>query len=214
MWRRRAGVARRELHALEVHVLDPQAKQLQQAQSSAVEERGLEAPGAVELRQHGAHLRPREDGRDAARLPGSGGSVEPLELAVEHAAVDEEQRREGLVLRAGADATLHGEVREERGHLGDAHVLRVALAVEEDEAPRPGDVGRFGPQAQPASARFEADAVEEAGRVEDRRPSLGHGRGSGDRAHPSVPEPRERAERREFLGGSPRKLFERVLRPR
>ena len=48
-------------------------------------------------------------------------------------------------LRGAIDGTLHGllvqMMAQERAHLQSAELLRVALAVKEDEAPGPVDVG-------------------------------------------------------------------------
>ena len=50
---------------------------------------------------------------------------------------------------------------EELPDLGRAHLLRVALAVEEDEAPDPVRICLLGPDREVAEARDGADAVQE-----------------------------------------------------
>ena len=57
---------------------------------------------------------------------------------------------------------VHGQGGEEAGDLCGAHLGRVALAMEEDVAPDPRDVGVFGPAAVVACAESRADRVEEA----------------------------------------------------
>jgi len=89
------------------------------------------------------------------------GQVELAEIDREDIAVQEQQRRECLVLRRGAHAALHREVREEGLDLGAAHVGRVALAVEQDEASDPADVGFFGAAAAMERAHRGVHTVEQ-----------------------------------------------------
>ncbi len=55
--------------------------------------------------------------------------------------MQEDERVERLVLRRGRHVPLHGEVRQERGDLRRAHLVRVLDAVEADVANDPVDVG-------------------------------------------------------------------------
>ena len=116
------AVAHDNLEPLEVQVIRPQAYALQQPEPSAIEKRRHERRHArhpVEhrpnfgLRQyHGHPLRPLR-AREFAW---------PGERDQEHAHVEEEQRREGLVLRGGADVLRVAEVRKERLDLGRAEL--------------------------------------------------------------------------------------------
>ena len=67
-----------------------------------------------------------------------------VELLVEDRAIEEQQRAEGLILRRGGDMAFDGQMGEERLDLRAAHVLGVALAVVQDEAAHPIDVGLLG----------------------------------------------------------------------
>ena len=158
------ALAHHELAALEVDVLDAHPQRLEEAEAAAVEEGRDEARGRLHAREERAHLVAREhDGKPARALCAHGGA-EPLELALEDGPVEEEMRGERLVLRRGGDAALDGEVREEGHDLERAHLVGMALSVEEDEAADPVDVGVLGAARQVAQARALAHAVEEAGR--------------------------------------------------
>jgi hypothetical protein len=80
-----------------------------------------------------------------------------LDLRVEDLAIQEENGAERLVLCAGGDLALNGEVSEEGFNLRFAHVARVARAVEENDAPDPGEVGGFGAEGIVLAAEGFAD---------------------------------------------------------
>ena len=85
-----------------------------------------------------------QDGGQALGFLGADGINGVVELLVEHFAVEEEQGAEGLILGGGGDVPLDGQVGQEGLDLRGAHLLGVALVVEEDEAFDPVDVGLFG----------------------------------------------------------------------
>ena len=77
--------------------------------------------------------------------PGGGYLVQPGQLHLEHPAVQKQQSGSGLGLGRGRDVSLNGQMAEELAYLQSAKLLRVALAVKEDKAPSPVDVGLLGP---------------------------------------------------------------------
>lgn len=78
--------------------------------------------------------------------------------------VEEEQRRESLILRGSADVLLVGEVREERFDLGRAELARMMRSVEYAEPMNPGAVSFCRSRTVATRAdRFPA-AIEETGR--------------------------------------------------
>jgi hypothetical protein len=81
--------------------------------------------------------------------------------------VEEENRRQRLVLGRGADVTVYGQVREEGFDLARAEFLRMACAVEADEAADPVHVGLLGTQRVVACAYGVTNPIEEARRLPD-----------------------------------------------
>jgi hypothetical protein len=66
-------------------------------------------------------------------------------------------------LGRGGDLPIDRERREELRDFLSAHLSGVALVVEDDEAPDPGDVRLLGATAEVAGSQSLADAVEETG---------------------------------------------------
>ena len=155
------AVVDEDLLAGEVDVLDPQAAALEQAQAGAVHEGRHEGGRSAHLAQDRGHLLAGEDDGEAVGEAGAGDLLEPGELAAEDLAIEEEKRAEGLVLGGGADVPVRGEVAEVARDLRGAEAVGVALAVEEDEAADPGDVGLLGARAEVARVQNAADAVEQ-----------------------------------------------------
>ena len=92
------------LSLVQVQILCPQLQCFQKAQAAPVKQPSDEGNRAVELVQDGADLLAREyHGKPLGPLcPYQ--IIHPRQPALEHLAVEEQQRREGLVLRAGADS--------------------------------------------------------------------------------------------------------------
>ena len=137
----------------EVGVLDAEPAPLEHAEAGAVEQAGHEARYAVELLEHGADLVAAEDDGQPLGALGTHDAVEPGKVDLQHVAVQEQEGAQGLVLGRGRDVAAHGQRGEEAGDLWGAHLGRVALAVEEDVALDPRDVGVFGPAAIGAGAQ-------------------------------------------------------------
>ena len=170
----------------QVEVQHAEAQALGEPQAGAVEERRDQpalAVVAVELVEDGADLLPAQDDRQAGLLAGADQLVELAHLAVQHVAVEEEERAERLGLRRGADVLVDGQVRDEGVDLGLRHVGRVAEPVEADVPPHPQAVGLLGAAAVVARPQGALQLVDQRGH----RPSLARRRpGSrGDRErHP------------------------------
>jgi hypothetical protein len=75
--------------------------------------------------------------------------------------VEKQQRTECLILCGGADALVDGEKRQKPRDFGDAHLGRMRLAVEDDVAADPVDVGLFGPPAVMPGTNRIAHAIEQ-----------------------------------------------------
>ena len=104
-----------------------------------------------------------EHRRQPPRSLGADDLVQPRQLDLEHALVEEEQRRKRLGLGGGRDVLDGREVRKEIRHLRRAHVLRMPPAVVDHEAADPVDVGALGAEAVAPNPDRLADAVDEAG---------------------------------------------------
>jgi hypothetical protein len=97
------AITDRDLTACEVDVLDPQPAALEEAQPATVHQ-GSHQPGrAAKTTENGGHLGPREDLRNTHGPFGPDHVIEPLELALQHVAEQEQERAEGLVLGGGRD---------------------------------------------------------------------------------------------------------------
>ena len=74
--------------------------------------------------------------------------------------VEEEQRREGLVLCGGGHLPINGQMRQEGSYVGLAEVAWMPDAVVEHEASRPAGVGFFGAEAEVLRAAGPAHLIE------------------------------------------------------
>ena len=104
-----------------------------------------------------------QDHRQALWPLGANRALDASRLDLEHLLVKEEQGAEGLVLRRGRDLPFDSQVREEGVDLGRAHLPRMTLVVEEDEALDPSGVGVLGADAVVADAAGRANLVEQPG---------------------------------------------------
>ena len=104
---------------VKVQVLNSEAQTFHEAEAAAVE-----GPGSREAEEQGSR------GAEANS---------PL-----HPSTPAPLLRKGLVLSGSGHLLLDGQVGEEGLDFGDAHIFRVSLVVEEDEAFDPVDVSLFG----------------------------------------------------------------------
>jgi hypothetical protein len=88
-------------------------------------------------------------------------SVEPGQFDVQNPLVEEQQRRQRLVLRGSRHLPIDRQVREERLDLRGGHVRRVALAVEKDETAHPEQVLLLGAATVVQRAQLVAHLVEQ-----------------------------------------------------
>ena len=154
---------------LEVHVLDAQPAALHDAHPRAVHQPRHEGVRLARLqflqgREQFSHFLAGQHDRQPAR-PFGPQRVDPIEGFFEHGPVEEEQRPEGLVLGAGRDVPVAGEVGEEPFDFGVSHVVGVppgvANLVEDEVAFDPADVALFGVPGVVEEAEFGADLIHE-----------------------------------------------------
>ena len=189
---------------LEVEVLRPETQRFEQAKSRAVEQAGNEQRHAAELCENGFDLTSCEDHREAHRLAGVLNLSDPRQLEIQHAAVQEEQRRERLVLSRRGDVAIRGQMGKEAANLPGSHVPRVALAVVENEPSHPANIGLLGPQAQMSQPSGLTDLIQELGR--------GHG-SLAVRAGRASPYATDRPTRYGGLSGRPLQSGSLALQP-
>ena len=155
------AVADADLEAVEVDVLDPEGGALHEPEARAVQDEGHQPGYSVDVLEQGSHLLGGEHDRDALGALGTDEGGGELGGALQDVRVQKEQRRERLILRRGADALHAGEVGEERRNLVRPQRVRVAHAVELQEAADPAAVGFLGSRAVVSDAERSSDAVEE-----------------------------------------------------
>src|SRR5207245_11186056 len=71
--------------------------------------------------------------------------IEPWQLHTNDLPVEEEERRQGLVLRRATDLGIDGERGQKAGGFGGTQLTRVTLAVKQDVPTDPADVGLLRP---------------------------------------------------------------------
>ena len=125
----------------EVHVLHAQREALEETEPRSVEEARHEPRLALEALEERAHLRPREHDGQVPRPLRAHETLELPDRQPEHVPVEEHERVQRLVLRRRRHPALAGQVTQERRDLRRPEADRMALPVEEDEAPHPVDVG-------------------------------------------------------------------------
>jgi hypothetical protein len=155
------AVAHQDFVAAEIEVLNAQVQRFEQPQARAVEELRDEAIGIVQFGQDAIHLVTRQDHWQPLWAGGPHHAGDAAGIDLEDFLVQEEDGTEGLVLGRGADVALDGQVRQEAVDLGRAHLQRVPIAVEEDEAAHPGNVGLLGAQAAMAQPNGGAQPIQE-----------------------------------------------------
>jgi len=107
-----------------------------------------------------AHLVLGQDNWKPRRALGPFYAVEPWQFLLEDLLVKKEQHGQCLVLGCRGNAFLLRQMRQERFDLRAIHLLRVALAVEENDALDPVDVRLFRAQAVLLVAQPVPDAIQ------------------------------------------------------
>ena len=159
------AVADQDLVALEIQVLDPELKPFEQPHPGPVEQAADEARRPTHTGQEPPHLVAAQDHGQTGGPPRPHEAFQPGDLEAQRLPVQEQQRRERLVLGGGRDVTFDGEVGQERVDLDVAHFPRMSPAVEEDEAPDPADVGILGARRVVPRSQRRAHEVEQARRA-------------------------------------------------
>ena len=156
-----------KLKAAEVEVVNAKLTALLAAHARAVEQARHQAVAVVGAR-HGVEeetdfLGRQDEGQ--AFGPARAAGVDARQFDAEHLLIKEQQGEQGLVLGAGGDMAVDGQVGEEPLDLRRAHGAGVAHAVEADELLDPVGVGVRGAGRVMAKDAGAAQAVEQARRL-------------------------------------------------
>ncbi len=111
----------------EVHILHPQPQRFHEPHAGAVQQARQQGVLAFHLRQHRLHLPDRQDHRQSLYPPRTLHVVEPRQFLLEPRAIQEQQRRQGLVVGAGGHASFFiGQHGQERLDLRGTQLARMA----------------------------------------------------------------------------------------
>lgn len=119
-----------DLPAIEIQILNPQAKAFHQAQSAAIEQAGH---NLIIRRKDGKQFPDLifgKDGGQSGRAPGADNPDGAFEILKKDLFIQEHQGIEGLVLGRGRHAQADGEMRKESIDFRDIHTGRMAFMVE------------------------------------------------------------------------------------
>jgi len=128
---------------VKVQVFDAQTKALHEPQAAAREQLSHQRVHAGKVAEESQDLLAGEDGGEALRLLGPECLDRLGHFLVQDLAIEEEEGLRGLVLSGSGDVLLDGQVGEKGFHLCCAHIGRMRLRVEEDEALDPKEVSLF-----------------------------------------------------------------------
>src|SRR2546426_2533496 len=137
----------RDLVGPEVDILDPQAQRLEQSHPRPIQQLNDErrSASALQYAKHLAHFIFRQDDGDANRTLRSHQRRQAANRHLQHVAIQEQDRRKGLVLRRRADVRVDREIRQKPRDVPGTELARMASATRPDEPLHPLDVHFFRP---------------------------------------------------------------------
>jgi hypothetical protein len=144
-----------------IDVLYTQPKTFQQAQTASVEELRHQTVIAFQPGEDATCFDRGKNDRQFGRTPDTLHSRDEIEFPVEDLLIEKKQGAQRLILGGSCHLSFNREVAEEGSNLRFAHFVGVALAMKEDEAPDPIDVGLLGADAIMFDPQVPADAVEQ-----------------------------------------------------
>ena len=150
-----------DFEPLEIEVLHAEAKTSVEPQTRSVEQEPNQATDAFELPEHRGDLGPAEHFREM-HGPTGANQVERFQAKLKNFSVQEKKRAQRLVLSRGRNVAFGCEVREKAADIASAELSRMFAAMEENEAPNPGNVGFFGAAAEVARSGSGTDLVKQS----------------------------------------------------
>ncbi len=155
------ALADEDLPVREVEVLHAQPEGFGEAQAGPVEQADDEAIHAPNACEHSLRLVRRQHHGEPVRPARALRPFKPSERALQHVPVEEQQGREGLILRAGDHVAVGREVGEKGRDVRFGELQRMAGTVEEDVPPDPLNVALLRPVAEWAAPAYGAGGGEE-----------------------------------------------------
>jgi hypothetical protein len=158
------ALANGDLACAEVDVLHAQPHRLEQAHPGPVKQLRHQQRRAVHGCQQRPHFILRQHQRHLLRPLRSHHVVQPRHFHAQHVAVEEQQRRQRLVLRRCADLPVRRQVRQEGRQLRFTHFPRVSPPVEPDVAADPAGVRAHGARAVVPGGKCRMHLLHQSGR--------------------------------------------------
>ena len=128
------------LATVEINVLDAQAQSLHKPQAGPVNQTAKYRHRSFQRGQEPGHLGFGQDHRHPLPRLGPLHVVQPRQVGLQHLAVEEQDRREGLLVCRGRDPALRREPGKESRYFRRAHVTWMAHAIKADETTNPLDI--------------------------------------------------------------------------
>src|SRR5262245_24907984 len=163
-----------DLVAGSVQVRNAQPGALEEAESGAIEEEAHEPNHSLHVTEDGADFLTGQHDGQVLRTLHIDEVIEPRELLAKDLAVEKQERAQGLILRRCRHLAFDSQGIQEAGDFRSRHFGGMALAVEEEVAADPRNVGLLRPAAVVAGPNTLAHEVEEARLRSDDWPSLAH----------------------------------------
>ena len=134
-------VANDDLIHREIDILHSQTGAFEQAQSRPVEKRGHQADRAFQLGDDRPHFVAGEHDGQVLCRSGPHDVFEPGQVLMQNVAIQEQERAQRLILGRCGHAPLDGQRAQKLCDLRGAHFGGMALAMKQNEAADPSDVG-------------------------------------------------------------------------
>ena len=118
-------VANHDLASLKIDIFHAQAQALHQPQPGPIDQARHQGARALHGREQAFDFMHTKHCRQACGALGPHHLVQPRKFSTEHLPIEEQQGRQGLLLRCRRDIVLDGQIGEESRHLAMPHLRRM-----------------------------------------------------------------------------------------
>jgi len=155
-----------DLTARKVHILDPQAKAFHQSHAGAIQQTRHQCSHTFRdcRQQPGNILHGQNDGQTFGALR-THNVLQPWQFHPQHLAIEEQQRRQRLVLGGWRHLAFGRQPAEECRNLITAHLAGMALSVGQDEPPDPPQIGLLSTDAVVPQTDLCPDTIQQSRRL-------------------------------------------------